>query len=276
MRQIEVKPLGRSLPFLGFGCGTLTGRLSLRRSARLVETALDLGIRYFDVAPSYGAGTAEEVLGHVIGDAGDVVVATKYGIPRPEYRLAEQTLRWLVKPVVDRIKPVKRALRGLLRPPRPRRVTAAEQRFSRDAVHRSLETSLRLLKRTRADVFLAHEPCTSDLTNEVAEVFRGLVGSGVAGCYGVGVGASSDWTVPFGDIWQSAWPENAVRGYKGEMTYVFHGALRSTSHTPSSATLAAPDRIRMYSRLAPSSLLLVSASTPARLKQLVSAASECC
>lgn len=275
MRQVEFRPLGRQLPFLGLGCGTLTGRLSLRRSARLVETALDLGIRYFDVAPSYGDGTAEEVLGHVIGDARDVVIATKHGIPRPEYRVAVQALRWFAKPVVDRLLPVKRSLRGLSRPLQPRCATAARHDFTRDCIHRSLETSLRLLKRTRADVYLAHEPCTTDLTSEVAETFKGLVTSGVVGCYGVGIGAMNDWTVPFGDIWQSAWPGNAVHTYKGDATYVFHGALRPLGDTPrSSASLHPLTRIQMVARLAPTSLLLVSASTPKRLTQLVDAARE--
>jgi len=44
----------------------------------MLETALNLGIRYFDLALSYGMGTAEEVLDAVFGNSRDVVVANYY------------------------------------------------------------------------------------------------------------------------------------------------------------------------------------------------------
>ncbi len=81
MQQVELKPIGRHVSCLGLGCARLDGRVGLRRSARLLETALDLGITYLDVAASYG--TAEEALGCVVGGSRDVVVATKVGPPPP-------------------------------------------------------------------------------------------------------------------------------------------------------------------------------------------------
>lgn len=83
MQQIELKPLGRRVSCLGLGCARLDGRIGLRRSARLIEAALDLGITYFDVAALYG--TAEEALGQVIGNSKEIVVATKVGPPRVAY-----------------------------------------------------------------------------------------------------------------------------------------------------------------------------------------------
>ena len=54
---------------LGFGCGGNAG-LMLRGSAdeqqRIVGRAIDLGINYFDNAPDYGNGLAEENLGKVL------------------------------------------------------------------------------------------------------------------------------------------------------------------------------------------------------------------
>ena len=54
---------------VGFGCGGNAG-LMLRASAdeqqRIVGRALDLGINYFDNAPDYGNGLAEENLGKVL------------------------------------------------------------------------------------------------------------------------------------------------------------------------------------------------------------------
>ena len=50
----------------------------------LLEAAFDLGIRYFDTAPSYGDGVSEERLGRFLkrmpaGDRSQVTVATKFG-----------------------------------------------------------------------------------------------------------------------------------------------------------------------------------------------------
>lgn len=50
---------------LGFGCSNLGSDLSYRASCALVEAAYDAGFRHFDVAPSYGNGQAERILGEV-------------------------------------------------------------------------------------------------------------------------------------------------------------------------------------------------------------------
>jgi aryl-alcohol dehydrogenase-like predicted oxidoreductase len=54
---------------------------SEREAIALLEFAYDLGIRYFDTAPSYGDGVSEERLGRFLLGAlrSDVIVATKFG-----------------------------------------------------------------------------------------------------------------------------------------------------------------------------------------------------
>jgi len=53
------------------------------RSIETVQTAISSGIRFFDVAPTYGHGHAETVLGQAIADHRDTVfVATKVGRER--------------------------------------------------------------------------------------------------------------------------------------------------------------------------------------------------
>ena len=64
--------------FGGGGIGQVWGATSEQEAIRSVHRALDLGITFFDVAPSYGDGKAEEALGKALdGRAEDVVVATK-------------------------------------------------------------------------------------------------------------------------------------------------------------------------------------------------------
>ena len=54
---------------IGFGCGGNAGlmvRGSPEEQRRVVTRAIELGINYFDNAPDYGNGIAEENLGRIL------------------------------------------------------------------------------------------------------------------------------------------------------------------------------------------------------------------
>ena len=78
---------------LGFGSAPIGGlfrEIDDDEAAQTVERAWALGIRYFDVAPLYGYGTAERRLGAVLRDRprDDYVVSTKVGrLVRPADRI---------------------------------------------------------------------------------------------------------------------------------------------------------------------------------------------
>ena len=81
---MEYSVLGRTglrvsrVGFGGGGIGQMWGPTSHEETVRAVHRALDLGINYFDVAPRYGNGKAEEVLGIALqGRRDQVVVGTK-------------------------------------------------------------------------------------------------------------------------------------------------------------------------------------------------------
>ena len=62
----------------GGGIGQVWGPTTEAESVRAIHRALELGVNFFDVAPSYGNGKAEEVLGRALhGRQEQVVVATK-------------------------------------------------------------------------------------------------------------------------------------------------------------------------------------------------------
>ena len=69
MQYRSIASAGVAISEIGFGCGGTAG-LMVRGSAleqrRVVERALEAGINYFDVAPDYGNGKAEENLGRVL------------------------------------------------------------------------------------------------------------------------------------------------------------------------------------------------------------------
>jgi D-threo-aldose 1-dehydrogenase len=115
---------------IGYGTAGLGRSLSAHERVRLLEVAADSGITYFDTAPLYGAGAAEEALGRL---RGDVTIATKVGI---------------VPPSLPRL-----ALGRLVR----RTAAAASGKFAPDDVRRQLEGSLRRLRRDCVDVLLLHE-----------------------------------------------------------------------------------------------------------------------
>jgi aryl-alcohol dehydrogenase-like predicted oxidoreductase len=72
--------LGLGLVGIGKPWGVAPHDIPSEADARaLLEFAYELGIRYFDTAPSYGDGVSEERLGRFVRGLSDVVVATKFG-----------------------------------------------------------------------------------------------------------------------------------------------------------------------------------------------------
>lgn len=272
MQTVEIPALGICTSRIGLGCASLVGRATRRQSRRMVETALDLGIRYFDVAPLYGMGTAEEVIGEVIGDSPGVVVATKVGLPRPPYSPTANMVRAIATPLSSRVRTVRRMIRAL----RTRGATSptaggARRDFSAPTIRASLQQSLELLRRRRADVFLLHEPQPSDLNAEVMGIMGQLVAEGLVGTYGAGVDLICEPPMAFGSIWQSPWRERSAFKDPSGMQFIFHGVIRRAPRDPS-GRLIEPARLLIERALAtrPGCIVLVAASDPVQLRSLVS------
>jgi aryl-alcohol dehydrogenase-like predicted oxidoreductase len=137
---------------VGVGCAYLTEGFSRDQDRPVIDAAFDAGARHFDVAPSYGMGTAEGVLGRALaGRRHQVTIATKVGIARTEAGRGRLLLRALLAPT--------RTLRRKagLSISAPRRLD-----FSPDYVAAMLEGSLRRLQTDYVDAYLLHE-VTPDL-----------------------------------------------------------------------------------------------------------------
>jgi aryl-alcohol dehydrogenase-like predicted oxidoreductase len=110
---METRRIGSlNVSVIGLGCNNFGRRLDADRTVAVVRTALDAGITFFDTADIYGETKSEEFLGRALGKRrGDVVVATKFGMPvderrrgaKPEYirRAVEDSLRRLGTDRID-------------------------------------------------------------------------------------------------------------------------------------------------------------------------------
>ena len=122
--------------FGGGGIGQVWGPTNEQEAIAAVHRALELGVTFFDVAPSYGDGKAEEALGKALeGRAESVVIATKV------------------------------------------RLRADDMNDVGDAVRRSVDASLRRLRRDAVDVLHVH----NRFTEHRGEVLDSLSGNDVLG-----------------------------------------------------------------------------------------------
>lgn len=206
---------------LGLGCGRLNGAGDKARSLRLVHTALDLGIRYFDTAPPYGLGASESVLGEALkGRQENVLIATKAGLPRPAAPGFKQKARAVVKPLARWVPGLRQAvLKGMA-------LSAPASNFERDFIARSFETSLRQLGRERVDRLLLHEARPQDELAPLEPLLQRCVDSGQLGGYGSATGEDVGQLVPFGTLRQYRCPEPGAPGTPVGDEDVLHGALR--------------------------------------------------
>ena len=131
---------------LGFGTaplGNMFRAIPDDEAAATVETAWNLGVRYFDTAPFYGAGLSEIRLGDALA-----------GRPRDAFVLSTKVGRVILDETED---PAARDLGekgGLFEHGRPNKMI---NDYSADATLRSIEDSLRRLRTDRLDIVWVHD-----------------------------------------------------------------------------------------------------------------------
>lgn len=204
---------------IGLGCGRLTGGASTRSSAKIVEAALACGITHFDVAPSYGLGLAEAVIGQILGSTKEFTIATKAGIPRPRSRLLKSFARELLKPAVRFAPWLKSRLVASVSEAR------LQDRFRADLIQASLFESLKELKRDYIDIFLLHEPLMH-IEPSLQDLISGLVDAKKIGIYGVGTEAGLDAIPVFGSVAQYCWSTTGHSHTGDRRLHIQHGLLR--------------------------------------------------
>ena len=170
-QKIGMKRVDLKLTRLSLGTAPLAGlfkSVDISESDQLIRTALDNGMNYFDTAPLYGHGLAEERLGRILSNVTKpFVLQTKVG----------RVLNWVEKadpvpwfPDADpHIQPV--------------------FDYSADGIKRSLDESLKRLGVDQIDIALMHdaENHISEAINIAYPVLADLKRQGIIKAIGIGI-----------------------------------------------------------------------------------------
>ncbi len=91
-----------TLPKLGLGTNWLEGKVELSEAKRIVATALDEGITFFDTAEIYNEGESESVLGLALqGRRQNAIIATKFKGSSDPAKACEASLKRLRTDYID-------------------------------------------------------------------------------------------------------------------------------------------------------------------------------
>ncbi len=145
MRQIELGNTGEKVPNIVLGCMRLNGA---KDPVKVIETAVDHGMTYFDHADIYGNGECETLFAESLAKTSikrdDLFIQSKCGI-----------------------------------------VPGVMYDFSKEHIISAVEGSLKRLKTDHLDALLLHRPDTLMEPEEVAEAFDQLEKSGKVRYFGV-------------------------------------------------------------------------------------------
>jgi len=275
-------PWGRTVSRIGFGCAGLGSRVGMRKGLYLLETAIERGVTWIDVAPGYGDGRAEAIIGRLApAKKLQLHITTKVGL------VAEPG--W----VRTRIGPLARPL--LSKIPQLRAVTAGtagvrEMALDSYSLVMSLEKSLQRLGIEQVGALLLHGPAATRIEDEaIHTALLGLKRAGKIGAFGV---APSERIDPLGrdlDIVQQRATLFESPQVPGGFA-VHHGALsilqqfkrtiamRPDIHALLASTQGVPDPAALLTDYALASnalgVCLFSTMSPAHLDHLIVRASR--
>jgi aryl-alcohol dehydrogenase-like predicted oxidoreductase len=146
---------------LGFGCASLGSRVAADGGLNALAAAFDAGVNWFDVAPAYGAGEAETLLGRFLRGRRDrTFVVTKVGMAPPRRLGAVRLAYALGRPLAARATALRSGFRSLAAT-RNRQIP-----LTAELVERSIGESLHRLGVDCVDVYALHDPDPADVARD--------------------------------------------------------------------------------------------------------------
>ncbi|HET6376824.1 MAG TPA: aldo/keto reductase [Methylocella sp.] len=185
MRNVFASCLGRAVSALGFGCAPLGSLVSEAQGLRALSVAFERGVTWYDAAPHYGDGEAEEILGKFLAGRRDrVTLCTQFGVPRPVVSPAMRLMRPLAR-AFARAVPMFQGTAAARHAPR-------RDRLYPEQIESSLVESLRRLRTDCVDVLALHEPRPEDCASEaVLHELQRLIDKGYTRCIAIAGAAES-------------------------------------------------------------------------------------
>lgn len=201
MRRVVLGETGIETSCLGFGCASLGSRVAADDGLHAMGAAYDAGVTWFDFAPLYGGGRAEEIAGQFLKTRrGRVQVCSKVGLAPA----ARSGLKAMLMPVARRAVRAVPQLRGRLR---GRGLQAADRLpLTPELIRNTLETSLRRLGTDYLDLYALHDAEPAALADEgVLRALENAVETGKARAVAVASDAAAAeaaiaWGSPFGAV----------------------------------------------------------------------------
>jgi aryl-alcohol dehydrogenase-like predicted oxidoreductase len=138
----------------GIGCARIGGIFQQDAGSfvRLLSTARDAGLNFFDTADMYSQGESEKLVGRAFRRQRDrVVIASKAGYCLPGRRMLAARLKPVLRPLIRLLKLRRDRLPGAAR-------GALAQDFSPGYLRKAVEGSLRRMRTDYLDLFQLHSP----------------------------------------------------------------------------------------------------------------------
>ena len=230
---------------LGFGCAYLAKEISYSSTNKLIGTAIDKGIRHFDVAPSYGRGTAEHTLGKALKNhRNEVTIATKVGIAKIVDSDLKLITRSLLSPVRSFLRSKKRSL--------PTNTSKSKTNFEVNFVENSIQESLFNLGTDYLDILFLHMVRLEDINDDLLIYLEKIKSSGVANK--IGIATTKEYSIEinnkfpkFFDVNQIAWNLDDGIINKDEYFTITHGIIANTFNKLRLSQEKNPDHYKLLS-----------------------------
>jgi D-threo-aldose 1-dehydrogenase len=236
---------------VALGCASLMRLATKTQRTRLINDALDLGVRHFDVARMYGLGRAERELGRALGSRRDrVTISTKFGLEASGLGRGLAPVQGPLRATLNALEPLRRSVKN--NGPAFR----ADGRYDSETASRHLNESLRALGTDYVDILFLHGG-SSVKDGQYAELIGFLEAARAAGKIRAW-GASTESNVA-AELTQSiqgtvvqmrrtvADPESVVATRDGA-NYSFFGVIQPALGILSQSAAADPDRALAFSR----------------------------
>jgi aryl-alcohol dehydrogenase-like predicted oxidoreductase len=176
----QLGPSDRLTSALGLGCSRLGSILGLSGSeaSRLIGSALERGINFFDTADIYGQGESERILGTHLRK-NQAIIATKIGQRFPPIYRALNALKRPLAPLL-------RASKSASRVVRVSRAKPLMLDFRPSYLNAAVEKSLKRLRRDAIDLLFLHNPEIEQATaSETLDFLVELKREGKVGLIGI-------------------------------------------------------------------------------------------